>query len=49
MYANKPLELQPDMHAVEVGEPEALISTIKTVIEAIVVGELDELLVPIKP
>lgn len=48
-YANKPLELQSDMHAIEVGEPEALVATIKTVIEAIVAGELDALLVPIAP
>lgn len=48
-YANKPLELQPDMHAVEVGESDALTSTIETVIAAIVAGELDELLVPIAP
>lgn len=48
-YFNKPLELQKDMYAIEVGEPEALVATIKTVIEAIVAGELDQLLVPIAP
>ena len=48
-YANKPLELQKDMHAVEVGDSDALTSTIETVIAAIVAGELDELLVPIAP
>ncbi|MBL4941908.1 MAG: hypothetical protein JKY81_09620 [Colwellia sp.] len=48
-YFNKALELQKDMYAIDVGEPEALVATIKTVIEAIVAGELDDLLVPIAP
>ena len=48
-YANKPLELQEGMHAIEVGAPEDLVSTIEQVIEAVVSGELDELLVPIAP
>lgn len=41
---NKPLELQKGMHAIEVGEEEDLVSTIETIIEAVVAGELDPLL-----
>lgn len=41
---NKPLELQKGMHAIEVGEEEDLVSTIETIIEAVVAGELDHLL-----
>ena len=43
-YGNKPLELSKGNHAIEVGEKENLVSTIKTVIEAVVAGEVDSLL-----
>ncbi|TWX65534.1 hypothetical protein ESZ36_17160 [Colwellia demingiae] len=43
-YGNKPLELSKGNHAIEVGEKENLVSTITTVIEAVVAGELDPLL-----
>ncbi|WP_185817596.1 DUF6641 family protein [Shewanella atlantica] len=42
---NKPLELQKGMHAIEVGEEEELVNTIETIIEAVVAGELDPLLI----
>lgn len=48
-YANKPLELQKGLAAIEVGELDNLVPTIETVIQAIVEGELDKLLVPIAP
>ncbi len=43
---NKALEIQPGMHAIEVGDKENLVSTIETVIEAVIAGELDSLLTP---
>jgi hypothetical protein len=43
-YGNKPLELSKGNHAIEVGEQENLVTTIETVIEAVVAGELDLLL-----
>lgn len=43
-YGNKPLELSKGNHAIEVGEQEKLVATIKTVIEAVVACELDPLL-----
>lgn len=43
-FANKPLELSKGNHAIEVGEVESLATVIKTVIEAVVAGELDKLL-----
>ena len=43
-YGNKPLELSKGNHAIEVGEKENLVLIIKTVIEAVVAGELDALL-----
>ena len=42
---NKPLELQKGMHAIEVGEEDKLVATIETIIEAVVAGELDPLLI----
>jgi hypothetical protein len=46
-YANKPLELQEGLQAIEVGAKTNLLPTINTVIEAVISGELDALL-PIK-
>ena len=43
-FANKPLELSKGNHAIEVGEVENLATVIKTVIDAVVAGELDKLL-----
>jgi hypothetical protein len=43
-YGNKPLELSRGNHAIEVGEKENLVSTIETVIAAVVAGEVDDLL-----
>jgi hypothetical protein len=43
-YGNKPLELSKGNHAIEVGEKENLVSTIETVIAAVVAGEVDDLL-----
>ena len=43
-FANKPLELSKGNHAIEVGEVESLATVIKTVIDAVVAGELDKLL-----
>jgi hypothetical protein len=43
-FANKPLELSKGNHAIEVGEVESLATVIKTVIDAVVAGELDALL-----
>lgn len=43
-YANKALELSKGNHAIEVGELDNLIPTIKTVTDAVVAGELDSLL-----
>jgi hypothetical protein len=43
-FANKPLELSKGNHVIIVGEVENLITVIKTVIEAVVAGELDKLL-----
>ena len=43
-YANKALELSKGNHAIEVGELDNLIPTIKTVVDAVVAGELDSLL-----
>ncbi|MCL1096167.1 DUF6641 family protein [Shewanella kaireitica] len=42
--SNRPLELQKGMHAIEVGEEDALVTTIETIIQAVVAGELDPLL-----
>ncbi|MGL1957816.1 MAG: hypothetical protein OCD00_10935 [Colwellia sp.] len=43
-YGNKPLELSKGNHVIELGEKENLVSTITTVIAAVVAGELDPLL-----
>jgi hypothetical protein len=43
-FANKPLELSKGNHAIEVGEVENLTTVLKTVIDAVVAGELDKLL-----
>jgi hypothetical protein len=43
-YGNKPLELSKGNHAIEVGEKDNLVSTIETVIAAVVAGEVDDLL-----
>lgn len=43
-FANKPLELSKGNHAIEVGKMENLTTVLKTVIDAVVVGELDKLL-----
>jgi hypothetical protein len=43
-FANKPLELSKGNHAIDVGEVESLTTVIKTVIDAVVAGELDQLL-----
>ncbi|PKI12947.1 DUF6641 family protein [Colwellia sp. 12G3] len=43
-YANKPMELSKGMHAIEVGDKTNLLTTIDTVIEAVVAGELDTVL-----
>lgn len=43
-YGNKPLELSKGNHAIEVGKKENLVPTITTVIEAVVIEELDPLL-----
>jgi hypothetical protein len=43
-YANKPMELSKGMHAIEVGDITNLLTTIYTVIEAVVAGELDTVL-----
>ncbi|OBT04768.1 hypothetical protein A9267_17665 [Shewanella sp. UCD-FRSSP16_17] len=46
-YANKALELSKGNHAIEVGELDSLTQTITTVIDAVVAGEVDELLASI--
>jgi hypothetical protein len=43
-FANKPLELSKGNHVIEVGEVDNLTSVLKTVIDAVVAGELDKLL-----
>jgi len=43
-YANKPLELQEGLQAIEVGSKTNLLPTINTIIEAVIAGELDVLL-----
>ncbi|WP_286233695.1 DUF6641 family protein [Thalassotalea sediminis] len=43
-YANKALELSKGSHAIQVGEQGNLTTVIRTVIEAVVAGELDPLL-----
>jgi len=43
-YANKPLELLKGMHAIEVGNKTNLLSTIDTIVEAVIAGELDTVL-----
>jgi len=43
-YANKALELSKGNHAIDIGELDNLAPTIKTVIDAVVAGELDSLL-----
>ena len=43
-YANKALELSKNNHAIEVGEQGNLTTVIRTVIDAVVAGELDSLL-----
>lgn len=43
-YANQALEISPKKHAIEICELNNLVSTIKTVIDAVVAGELDSLL-----
>jgi len=48
-YGNKALALAKDKQAIEVGEFSNLMPTIDTVIEAVVAGELDTLLLGIVP
>lgn len=43
-YANKALELSKNNHAIEIGEQGNLTTVIRTVIDAVVAGELDPLL-----
>lgn len=43
-YSNKALELAKGQHAIEVGEQTNLVSTVETIIEAVIAGELDSLL-----